>query len=349
MRRLVKNKPGEGFDFESDAKKPTPTAGELLIKCQYVAICGSDINLYKWNDIAKQIAKLPFTPGHEMTGVVDQIGDDVEGFEVGDRIAVENHYYCDNCVICKKKRGDICMNMSQYGHGKGTEHGGFSDFSIVPAKYAYKLKKDITPVQAVLMEPMGVVHNIIEQIEVGEGDEVLVIGAGAIGCLAVNICKALGAKKVYATDIVQNRLDLAIKMGADGTINGLEQNLHDEMMRLTDNNGIQKIIECSGVPMMLTNCMKYLQKGGYLGLVGLPKTDIVFKNPIHDFVFKSLTVKTVHGRRIFHTWEECEKLIADGKCKPELCVTHEFNLKDYEECFAMLFSGKACKIVVKLN
>ena len=183
MRRLVKNKPQEGFEFEDNAARPVPAKGELLVKCQYVAICGSDINLYKWNDIAQQIAKLPFTPGHEMTGIVEQIGENVSNFAVGDRIAVENHYFCDDCHICKKDRGDICMNMSQYGHGKGTEHGGFSDFSIVPAKYAYKLKRDITPVQAVLMEPMGVVHNIIEQIEVGEGDEVLVIGAGAIGCL----------------------------------------------------------------------------------------------------------------------------------------------------------------------
>lgn len=165
----------------------------------------------------------------------------------------------------------------------------------------------------------------------------------------MNICKALGASKVYATDIVQNRLDLATKMGADGTINGLEKNLEQEMMKLTDGAGIQKIIECSGVPSMLTNCLNYLQKGGYLGLVGLPKTDIVFKNPIWGFVFKSLTLKTVHGRRIFHTWEECERLIAEGKCQPELCVTHEFELKDYEACFDKLFSGDACKIVVRLN
>ena len=100
---------------------------------------------------------------------------------------------------------------------------------------------------------------------------------------------------------------------------------------------------------MLTQAIKFLRKGGFVGLIGLPKTNLVFENPLHDFVFKSLTLKTVHGRRIFHTWEECERLIKEGLCQPELVVSHEFKMDDFEEAFQTLFSGQACKIVIKVD
>merc|ERR1711953_1022188 len=108
--------------------------------------------------------------------------------------------------------------MNQYGHGKGTEHGGFSEYSIVPAKYCYKLQTNISPIQAVLLEPMGVAQNCLEQIEIGPGDDILIIGAGAIGVLAANICKAYVAEKIYVTDILPSRLEIASKMGATRTI-----------------------------------------------------------------------------------------------------------------------------------
>ena len=197
MKTLIKTEPIEGFKLIQNTEIPTPKPDEALIKCQYVAICGSDINLYKWNATAQQIAKLPFTPGHEMTGIVSAIGSKVTNLKPGDRIAVENHFYCGDCYQCKHDRGDICAKMDQYGHGKGTEHGGFSEYSIVPARYCFKLTKNISPIQAVLLEPMGVAHNCLEQIEVQKGDDILIIGAGAIGVLAANICKAMGAERVY--------------------------------------------------------------------------------------------------------------------------------------------------------
>lgn len=192
-------------------------------------------------------------------------------------------------------------------------------------------------------------HNCLEQIEIGPGDDILIIGAGAIGCLAANICKALGCSKVIVTDIIESRLELAKSMGADVTINGLKENLDERIFEMTDNNGIGKILECSGVSSMLTGCLKYLRKGGYLGLIGLPKCDIVFKNPLHDVIFKSLTIKSVHGRRIFHTWEECEKLISDGKCNPEKCVTHEYPMDKYEDALVCCSQEKRAKLLSKLT
>ena len=153
---------------------------------------------------------------------------------------------------------------------------------------------------------------------------------------------------VVVTDIIDSKLELAKKAGATDVINCQTENLSEKIYQLTENNGIGKILECSGVPKMLTTSIKFLRKGGQIGLIGLPKTDLIFENPIHDFVFKSLTIKTVHGRRIFHTWEECERLILEGKCQPEIVVSHDFELDRYEEAFQTLFSGEACKIVIKV-
>merc|ERR1712002_1422899 len=174
MKCLRKVDESEGYIFLNQPV-PTPGPDEVIVKIDKVAICGSDIILWRWSEMAKLIATVPFIPGHEATGQVVTVGSNVSSVKVGDRIAVENHYYCGNCFQCKIDRGDICQNMSQYGHGKGTTQGGCSQYSSVPSKYCYVLTRDITSNQAVLLEPMGVAHNAIEAIGV-KGEDVLVIG-----------------------------------------------------------------------------------------------------------------------------------------------------------------------------
>lgn len=194
-------------------------------------------------EIAQVIGKLPFIPGHEATGFITELGKDVTDLTVGTRIAIENHFYCGDCYSCERKRGDICRNMNQYGHGKGTTQGGFSQFSVVKAKYCYPLKTNISFLDAVLLEPMGVAYNGVNRIDV-KGEEVLVLGAGAIGLLA-SAAKALGAKKVVVVDINDERLRLAKEMGADETINSLEVDLKTEVMKMTNGDGFPRLVEAS--------------------------------------------------------------------------------------------------------
>lgn len=193
---------------------------------------------------------------------------------------------------------------------------------------------------------MGVAHNGIERLDVS-GEDVLVIGCGAVGLFAVACSKAMGASKVVATDIVDSRLHLARKMGADIVLNS--KNIPDmkaKMMELTDGNGIDRICEASGSAFMLNSCFSYLRKGGKVTVIGLPKAPLHVENVLQDIVFKSLTLNTVHGRRIFHTWEECEKLVAEKKVNPSLVISHDLPMTQYEEAFRALFSGEACKIVL---
>jgi len=344
MRALVKLDESVGYELKQDYPIDEPVADEAQIKVSAVSICGSDINLWKWNETAKVIAALPFIPGHEAVGVVVKTGPESK-VAVGQRVAVENHFYCEDCVLCDEGRGDICMNMSQYGHGKGTTQGGCSQLSNISSKYLYPINSNITDEQACLIEPMGVAHNIIERIDV-VGKDVLVIGAGPVGLFCVANAKALGARRVIAADLFDDKLTLAIKMGASDTINVRKVDLGAKVMELTGGNGIERICEASGHAPTLNSSFKWLRKGGKMGIVGLPKDAVKLDNPLPDLVFKSLEIHTVHGRRIFHTWEQCEKLIESGQVVPELTVSHRIPMSQYQQAFDALLKGEACKIIM---
>jgi len=343
MRALRKSSPTPGYSL-AEEPLPVPKGDEVVIKVEKVAICGSDIALYTWNEMAQVIATVPFIPGHEATGTVVLTGPD-STVQVGSRVAVENHFYCGACYTCDEGRGDICSKMDQYGHGRGTEHGGFSEYSLVSSKYCYVFKTDITPLQGVLMEPLGVAHNGVESIDVN-GHEVLVIGAGPIGLLAAQCAKALGATRVMIADILDSKLALARSMGDFVTINSKTEDLAIRVKELTGGVGVSRLVEASGAPPMVNSCFSLLRKGAKLVLIGLPKSAIHIENPLQNVIFKSITLTTVHGRRIFHTWEQCEKLISEKKVDPTLIVSHEFSMTRWQEAFDMLMSGAACKIVV---
>ncbi|XP_076029625.1 L-threonine 3-dehydrogenase-like [Oratosquilla oratoria] len=344
MRCLLKTKESEGYDL-IEREMPKPGRGDVIIRVAKVAICGSDINLWKWNDLARTIAALPFIPGHEAVGEVVEVGEDVTHLKKGQHVAVENHFFCSECFQCKNGRGDICQRMSQYGHGKGTDQGGCAQYSCLKAQYCYALKHPLTSNQAVLLEPMGVAHNAVEHIDV-VGEDVLVLGCGPVGLLAIAVAKALGAAKVYGVDIVADQLDLAKRMGADLVINSSKESLDARIMELTSNNGVGRIVEASGVASVLNGSFKLLRKGGHMVLIGLPKAPLHVENVLTDVVFKSLTLKTVHGRRIWSTWEECERLLAEGKVDVNPIISHDLPMSNFHEAFQALLSGKACKIIL---
>ena len=141
MKALTKNSEEDSFDY-GDVPVPEPKGDEVLIKVDAVSICGSDINMYKWNDVARIICTIPFIPGHECAGTVVKCGPDAS-LSLGSKVGVENHYFCGSCFQCKNDTREICMNMGQYGHGKQTPHGGCSEYSIVPQKYLYKMNRDL--------------------------------------------------------------------------------------------------------------------------------------------------------------------------------------------------------------
>ena len=345
MNALIKETPEVGFTLKS-VPLPVPGDKDLLLRVIYSSLCGSDINLYKWNALAQKVARIPFITGHEAVGEVVAKGKDADSkFTLGTRVAVENHFYCGDCFQCKRGEFHICQNMRQYGHGKGTEQGGCSEYSVVADRYAYKLEYDVTDEQACLLEPTGVAHQAIEAIQPA-GEITMVIGCGPIGLLACSFAKLFDAKLVIATDIQEERLDRAKEMGADYVLNPNSEDFITAINSITEGNGVGVVVEASGVPAMLTSAFDLLRRGGKIVVIGLPKSDIVIHDPITNFLMKGLTVKSVYGRKIFHTWKESEKAIAEKKVNPELLVTHKIPLTRYQEAYELLCSGKAMKILL---
>ncbi|KAK4305010.1 hypothetical protein Pmani_023071 [Petrolisthes manimaculis] len=287
MQCLLKCDEGEGFQLVT---RPVPTPGpdQVIIKVHKVAICGSDLNLWKWNDLARTIATLPFIPGHEVTGEVVALGSEVT----------------------ESGRGDICPNMSQYGHGRGTDQGGCCEYSCVCVKYCYTLTTNISQEHAAILEPMG-------------------------------------GKKVFAVDVNTERLTLALKMGADKVINSQKEDIKSVLRGelAEDTDGIGRIVEATGASDVINNSFSWLRKGGHIVLIGLPKAPIHIQNPITDLVLKAITLKSVHGRRIFHSWVECERLLCEGRVDPSPIISHVLPMSQYKHAFHLFNSGKASKII----
>jgi threonine dehydrogenase-like Zn-dependent dehydrogenase len=307
MDALVKKDPVASYELVRQPI-PVPVGDEVLIKVEYVAICGSDIALYKWDEIAKKIAALPFTPGHECVGIVESLGPSVPAgtLKVGQRVCVENHFFCGTCFQCTHNAPHICQRMGQFGHGNKTMYGGCSQYSIVRAPFLYELKTGLEPLKAVLLEPFGVSHQACEAAEVTSGDDLLVLGCGPIGLFAVQIAKAIGASKVIAVDIQDSRLALARSFGADVCVNCSSVDLRQVVLAHSDGNGVGHLIEATGAPSLVNASCSFLRKGGVACFVGLPKAPFHVDNVLQDFLFKSITVRTIHGRKIWHTWERAE-------------------------------------------
>lgn len=235
--------------------------------------------------------------------------------------------------------------MGQFGHGKQTEHGACSEYTLVSAKYLYQMKRDIIADQIALLEPLGVAHNAVERLDVA-GEDALIIGCGPVGLLVGMVAKALGATRVIGADIDANRLNLAKKLGFDDIVNTKERSLKEFVMEYTNGDGFGRVCECSGAPVMVNASFSLLRKGGTIVMVGLPKEPLHVDNVLQDIVFKALTLRTVHGRRIFHTWECTEALVADGKVDVNALISHRFPMSRFEEAFKVLFEGESCKIIL---
>ncbi|XP_028414127.1 uncharacterized protein LOC114537195 [Dendronephthya gigantea] len=345
MKALVKEAEGTSYKY-MDYPVSEPGEGELLVKVTKVSICGSDLNLYLWNEVAKKIAKLPFIPGHECVGEIVKVGPSCsDSFRVGLRVCCENHYFCGKCYQCLHGQENICQNLKQYGLGKGTIHGGCCQYTIIPSRYAYVVKTDISDNAACLLEPFGVSHLAMEKLE-PTNETVLIQGCGPIGLMATGIAKAMGAKKIIATDIIECRLELARRMGANVLVNGRNENLAKVVLRETNGDGVGRILEASGNADLMNNCFKLLRKGGVVVLVGLTKKALHVDEFLQDILFKSLTIKTLHGRNIFSTWEKAEKMLHQKEVDIDAVISHIIPLSKFEQAFELLLSGKACKILM---
>ncbi len=338
MRALLKTRPEPGLEL---LDVPVPDIGpmDVLIRISRTAICGTDLHIWNWDSWAGKTIPIPMTVGHEYCGYVEKTGSGVTDLVPGDYVSGEGHLVCGRCRNCLAGRRHLCPNTEGVGVNRP---GAFAEFLSLPYRNVYKLDPAIPENLAAIFDPLGnAVHTALSWDLVAE--DVLITGAGPIGCMAAAICRFAGARHVVVTDPNPFRLDLARQLGATRTINIDQESLADVKDELDMKEGFDIGLEMSGHPSGLADILEHSSHGARISLLGIfpDKFEIDFDKVI----FKGLILKGIYGREMFETWYKMSSMIRAG-LDPTAVITHEFPAADFEEAFQTMLSGKSGKIVL---
>jgi threonine 3-dehydrogenase len=338
MQAVVKSRAEPGLWLE---EVPVPKAGadDLLIRVVKTSICGTDVHIYNWDAWAQKTIPVPMTIGHEFVGVVDLVGDHVKGFAPGDLVVGEGHITCGHCRNCLAGRRHLCPNTQGVGVNRP---GAWAEFVAIPQSNAWHADPSIPLDVLSCFDPLGnAVHTALSFDLVGE--DVLITGAGPIGCMAVPICKQAGARHVIITDINPYRLELARKMGVNLALDVRAEKLADAMERLGMKEGFDVALEMSGSPKVFADILPNMFHGGKIALLGImPGSAAIDWNLV---VFNQLTIKGIYGREMYETWYKMTALIQSGLDISPV-ITHRFPYKEFREAIELMKSGNSGKIVL---
>lgn len=338
MKALIKAKREEGI-WMDDVPMPSVGPNDVLIQVRKTAICGTDIHIYNWDEWAQATIPVPMTVGHEFMGTIAELGSEVEGFQVGDRVSAEGHVTCGHCRNCRAGSRHLCRNTVGIGVNRP---GAFAEFISVPAQNLYKLPEAVTDELGAILDPFGnAVHTALTFDLVGE--DVLITGAGPIGAMAAAVAHFVGARNVVITDVNDYRLELAKTMGATRTVNVAKENLGDVMDELGMTEGFDVGLEMSGVKAGFADMLTYMNHGGKVALLGiLPDGTGIDWSKV---IFKGLEVHGIYGRRMFETWYKMGALLQSGLNLAPI-ITHRMGVESFAEGFGTMRSGQSGKVVL---
>ena len=338
MKALVKSQRAPGIWME-DIPEPRVGHNDVRIKVRKTAICGTDIHIYQWDQWAQKNIPVPMAVGHEYVGEIVEIGSEVQGFSVGDRVSGEGHITCGYCRNCRAGRRHLCRNTVGVGVNRP---GCFAEYLVIPAFNAFKLPDSITDEVASILDPFGnATHTALSFNLVGE--DVLITGAGPIGIMATAIARFVGARHVVVTDVNDYRLGLATKMGASRAINVSRESLDDTMQALGMVEGFDVGLEMSGNPSAFRDLLRTMHHGGNVALLGIPPDDTAID--WNEVIFKGLMIKGVYGREMFETWYKMAAMLQSGLDVTPI-ITHRLPVDDYREGFEIMRSGQSGKVIL---
>jgi threonine 3-dehydrogenase len=341
MKALVKPAAGPGLVLE-DVPEPTVGGGDVLIRVLRTGICGTDLHIRAWDAWAEETLRPPLVIGHEIVGEVAEVAAGVDTVSVGDIVSVEGHVVCGRCRNCRAGRRQLCPNTLSVGVNRD---GGFAEYVVVPATNVWRHRDGIDLDVAAIFDPFGnAVHSALSFPVLGE--DVLVTGAGPIGCMAAAVVRHAGARHVVVTDVNDYRLDLASRMGATCTVNSREKDLATVISELGMKEGFDVGLEMSGAAPALLGMLESMANGGRVALLGLPGAN--GQQVAFDWVriiTSMLTIKGIYGREMFETWYAMSVLEATGLDISPV-ITHRFPASRWDEAFDVAAGGECGKVVI---
>lgn len=338
MRALVKSKAEPGIWME---EIPVPEVGhnDVRIKVVKTSVCGTDLHIVNWNEWAAETIPVGMQIGHEFVGVVEAIGSEVAGFEIGQRVSGEGHVTCGHCRNCRAGRRQFCRNTVGVGVNRP---GAFAEYLVIPAFNAFPLPDEIPDRIGTILDPLGnATHTALSFDLVGE--DVLITGAGPIGMMSAAIARHAGARFVVISDLNDYRLEIAARMGADRAINVETTNLRETMAELGMSEGFDVGMEMSGSHSALHGMLDVMNHGSSVALLGIPPREAPMD--WNTIIFKGLTLKGIYGRRMFETWYLMTSMLHTGLDVAPV-ITHEFTADQFEEAFAVMRTGRCAKVIL---
>lgn len=343
MKALVKTNHGPGNLELRDVPVPQINSDEVLIKVRACGICGSDLKI--------EDDQHPYTPpvvvGHEFSGEIVHLGENVDGWSVGDRVVSEQHTHaCGHCRQCLTGNAFACASKRAPGY---FEDGAFAEFIKIPHWLLHRIPDNINFVEAAFSEPSAVAaHGMLERTGIAPEDVVVVLGCGPIGIVAAKMAQIAGASHVIITGIdrdEQVRLPKARELGIDHVVNVTREDLASLVSELTDGEGADVVIELAGAIPAIQQAFRLTRRLGRVGIIGQPPTDTVAV-PYREALFRALTVVFSYSSK-FTSWERVLSLFERGAIHPADLITHVLPLEMWKQGYELSRSGEAVKVVLE--
>ncbi|MDO4339254.1 MAG: NAD(P)-dependent alcohol dehydrogenase [Eubacteriales bacterium] len=303
---------------------PRPAKGELQIKLEYVGICGSDLHFYSDGRLANWVPDGPLVLGHEPGGIVTEIGEGVEGFRIGDRVAIEPGVPCGQCEDCRKGHYNLCRHV-RFMAIPGEKDGVFAEYCTHSASMCYKLPENVDTMEGALIEPLAVGMHACELSNAKIGQTAIVLGCGCIGLMTIMSLKARGVREIYAVDVLDKRLEKAKEVGAVRVFNGKCENI-EEFAKTLLGGGADQVYECAGNRFTTLQTCRLIRRAGTVTLVG------VSPEPVLEL--DTATLNAMEGRiysvyRYRNLYPAAIAAVASGSIPVKSVVSHVF---DFEDC-----------------
>lgn len=322
-----------------EVERPSIVENEVLVRVARCGICGSDVHAYKGKHPDFVI---PIIPGHEFSGVVEEVGDGVRRVKPGDRVVVEPLKTCGKCYFCIRGQYNRCMNLKVIG---AQTDGALAEYVAVEERWVYKLPGEMSFEEGAMVEPVAVAVHAVRRAG-NLGDKVLILGAGTIGLLTMQVAKAYGASEVAITDIKDWKLELAKELGADHVINPSKEDLGRFVNRWTDGIGVDSSFEAVGAEATFNQALKYTRKGGSVVIIGVfeqkPMAEVM------ELVNKELEI---HGSLVY-SWDDFPKaigLIHKKKIDVKKLISETMKLDYIKDAFDKIIFNKENIIKIQIE
>lgn len=308
---------------------------QLLVKVGACGICGTDFHIYKGH----APVKAPVILGHEFAGEIAEIGKDVKSFSIGDKVAVNPNIHCGYCEYCRMGKINLCNNLKALGV---TINGGLAQYSIVPVSQAYHLPKDFPLRHAAFAEPLSCCIHGIDQADIKVGNKVVIIGAGTIGLLMIQLAILKGSSKIIVLDPVPEKRKLALDLNADYVFDPFEEKLVQKVKEVTS-GGAEVVIECVGNEAAAQTSLNLVRRGGTIVIFGLASDESYLKFNLQSSFHNELTIKTSLLNP--YTFQTAVDLLVTKKIKVDLFHSNYFSLED--EKLISVFNNNGDKSIIK--